>query len=465
MEDIVWADVDERDLINGMLADLGNYEVSNAKKESYYLGRKNITNLGMDIPSRFAKMGLVMGWPGTTVDVLEERLDWLGWTSDTGEDYGLSEVYAANGLDVDASMAHLDALIYGTSFVVVGAGADGEPNPLITMESARNMTGIYDTRTRRLSVAIGVNDRDKNGKPVEVTLYLKDRNLVLGRPENSDDWYLIDENVHNVGRVLVVQLVNRSRASDQKGKSEITRTIRSLTDQAVRTMYAMEINREFYAFPQTAFMGLTEGDADDLAAMDKFTTAMTKVWGFEADENGKVPTIERFTPASPQPFISQLETLSQSLAAEAGMPPSYLGYQTDNPASADAIRQMESRLVKRAERRQSQFGRAWKEVGYLAVLVRDGEVPEEFGSTVNVKWRDASTPTRAAAADEVTKLTGAGVLPPDSTVVMDRIGLSPQEQKTVESERRRGTSNQRLSDLAAALANDEEEPVVTETGE
>ena len=74
-------------------------------------------------------------------------------------------------------------------------------------------------------------------------------------------------------------------------------------------------------------------------------------------------------------------------------------WTTGNPASADAIRAGEARLVKRAERRQVSFGRAWLEVGRLALLVRDGVVPDSF-SSLGTRWRDAATPTRAAAADE-----------------------------------------------------------------
>jgi hypothetical protein len=93
--------------------------------------------------------------------------------------------------------------------------------------------------------------------------------------------------------------------------------------------------------------------------------------------------------------------------------------------------------VKRAERRQSAFGRAWHEVGRLALLVRDGGIPADYDSVVSERWRDAATPTRAAASDEAVKLIGAGVLPPDSTVTYDRVGLSPADQKKVDVDKRR----------------------------
>lgn len=150
--------------------------------------------------------------------------------------------------------------------------------------------------------------------------------------------------------------------------------------------------------------------------------------------------LHEFRPAPPTPYIEQVKLYSQLLAAESGMPAPYLGFVTDNPASADSIRQQEYRLVKRAERRQTSFGLGWREVAYLSLLFRDGSVDPDVFRQVGSKWRDASTPTRAAAADEATKLIAAEVLKPDSTVTYDRVGLSSQEQKQLEQERRRSVS-------------------------
>ena len=161
----------------------------------------------------------------------------------------------------------------------------------------------------------------------------------------------------------------------------------------------------------------------------------------QVDDNGDPVEVKlhEFRPAPPTPYIDQVKLYSQLLAAESGMPAPYLGFVTDNPASADSIRQQEYRLVKRAERRQVSFGLAWREVAYLSLLLRDGAVDPAVFRQVGTKWRDAATPTRAAAADEAAKLIGAGVLPPDSSVTWDRIGLSAQEQQQLDRDRRKST--------------------------
>ena len=66
-------------------------------------------------------------------------------------------------------------------------------------------------------------------------------------------------------------------------------------------------------------------------------------------------------------------------------------------------------------------------------------------------WRDAATPTRAAAADEAAKLVGAGILPADSSITLSRLGLSKDQQAVLREE----LANRPASDvqiLAEAIA-------------
>jgi hypothetical protein len=170
-----------------------------------------------------------------------------------------------------------------------------------------------------------------------------------------------------------------------------------------------------------------------------------------------MPQVGQFSANSPTPYFDQIRSLAQMISAETAIPASYLGFQTDNPASADAIRQMEARLVKRAERRQKQFGRTWQEVAKLALLVRDGSMPEEV-QNIRPIWRDASTPTRAAAADEAVKLISAGVLMPDSEIVYNRIGLSDSDKQVLKAEK----ATSQASDLISGLLTSDRGTVVDE---
>ena len=437
---------DQRALLDGMIDRIRAVAVPNSEAEKRYSGEWVAEQFGISIPPSMQNLRTVAGWCGTTVDVLEERLDWLGWLSTDGDSLGLDEVYASNDLDVDSGMAHLDALIFGLSFVALGSGEDGEPSPLITTQSPLTMTGDWSRRQRRLTSAVA--GEFENGTPVGATLYLPDETITV--QTKGGVWFVVDRDEHELGRVPVVLVPNRVRGSRQIGRSEITRAVRYYADAAARTLLGLEVNREFYNAPQRIGLNVDDSMFVDAsgAPVSSWTSIMGRVWNIPPNEDGLAePDVKQFPPSSPAPYIDQVKGYATLLAAEAGIPPTYLGFQTDNPASADAIRAGEARLVKRAERRQSSFGRAWREVGRLALLIRDGEVPADFDSRVSVRWRDAATPTRAAAADEATKLIAAGVLPSDSTVTYDRVGLSPAEQAKVAQDKRRAAGRAIVASL------------------
>lgn len=444
-----FASDDESREIESMVNRLRLVNVANAEAEQRYEGSWAASQFGISIPPNMRGLHSPAGWDGTVVDVLEERLDWLGWTSD-GDDFGLPDVYSANGLDVDGGMAHLDALIFGLSFVTVGSGEAGEPSPLITPHSPTTMTATWDRRTRRLVSALAVVTED--GQEVEATLYTLGSTVRFTR--NGGRWYAEDRDKHNLPRLPVALVPNRVRGSRDLGRSEITKPIRYYSDAAARTLLGLEVNREFYNAPQRIGLNVDDSMFQDEsgASVSPWSAIMGRVWNIPANDDGMpAPDVKQFSPASPAPYLDQIQGYAKRVASEAGIPTTYFGIETANPASADAIRAAESRLVKRAERRQASFGRSWLEVGRLALLVRDGRLPDGYDTSVSTKWRDAATPTRAASADEATKLIASGVLPADSSVTYDRVGLSPAEQRQVEADKRRARGSASLSSITARL--------------
>lgn len=446
---LAFAADDESRLIGSLLDRLQVVNVANDEAEKRYEGSWQAKQFGISIPPNMQGLHTPAGWDGTVVDVLEERLDWLGWTSD-GDDFGLGDVYASNGLDVDGGMAHLDSLIFGVSFLSVGAGFDGEPNPLVVTHSPKSMTARWDRRTRRLSAALTTVVED--GQTVEVTLYRPGETATFRHGQGL--WQAVDRDRHGLSRLPVVAVPNRVRGSRDLGRSEITKAIRYYSDAAARTLIGLEVNREFYNAPQRIGLNVDDSMFVDESGnpVSPWQSIMGRVWNVPPNEEGMAePKVQQFAPASPAPYLDQVQGYAQRVAAEAGIPATYFGIHTANPASADAIRAAESRLVKRAERRQASFGRAWLEVGRLALLVRDGEIPDTYDTSVSTKWRDAATPTRAASADEAAKLIGSGVLPTDSSVTYDRVGLSPAEQRQIAADKRRTTSQSDVALLARAI--------------
>jgi hypothetical protein len=438
--------LDELSIVEHLFRKLQSHDAKNAELGRYYEGKNRLKDLRISIPPQLTAVQSVVGWAGTAVDVLEERLDLEGYIG--GDSFELNEIFRANELDLESTLGHRDALTFGTGFIVVGKGQNGEPDPLITIESPTVMTAHYDMRARRLSAALLVH-RTATGAAQFGTLYLPDVNITLEYANGT--WFDVDRDEHRLGRVLVASLPNNPRSSDPYGRSEITPAVRSYTDSAMRTLLGAEIAREFYSAPQRYILGAPEDiftDADG-NALNPWTVYQGRYLGVPANEDGQVPQVGQFSANSTSPYFEQVRAYAQLLAAETAIPSSYLGFQTDNPSSADAIRQMEARLVKRAERRQKQFGRTWAEVARLALLVRDGSIPAE-ASSIRPIWRDASTPTRAAAADEAVKLIAAGVLLGDSEVTYNRIGLTDSDKEVLKAEKRVARATNLVGNLAAA---------------
>lgn len=125
-----------------------------------------------------------------------------------------------------------------------------------------------------------------------------------------------------------------------------------------------------------------------------------------------------------------------------------LGITHDNPASADALRAAESSLTARAEARQAQFGRSWEDLARLIVGVRDGADPQQVD--VRVEWADPSTRSEAQAADAVTKLFGAGLLP--ASYALKRLGYTDEQVAEIRAARRAEALDAQAIDLTRLVS-------------
>ena len=453
---------DERSTVERLLNVIEQKHPGNILRERYYDGKQRVQDMRIAIPPHLRMIETVVGWPGTVVDVLEERLHIDGWdVPGVSGDMGLSEIVEANQLYREYGQSHLDAFVYGIAFITVGTGGVGEPNPLITVESPKWMTAEWDRRKRGVSAALSVT-WGQDGQPSAATLYVPRSTISLERSSNG--WKVADRDDHDLPRPPVVRLVNRPRTGDTDGRSWITRAVRSITDNAVRTVLGMEVAREFFSAPQRYILGADESAFTDAEGNPKtaWETYLGRYLALTADENGNKPEVGQFAAGGPGPYLDQLRGLAQLLAGEAALPPSYLGIIQDNPASADAILAGEARLVMRAKRCHTTFGPDHGEAKRLALWIRDGEDP---GVTPVALWSNPGTPTPAAAADAAVKLVGAGILPPDSDVTRERVGLSGTDRMRLAEEDRRTRARQLVTSLADAARAARTDPTVAEMSE
>ncbi|WP_306317213.1 MULTISPECIES: phage portal protein [unclassified Streptomyces] len=456
---------DELALINVLRADMLRDRWELQLRDAYFNGEQLVRDLGISIPPQLKGLHTVIGWPRVGVESLEERLDLEAFRWADGSDSSeLREIADANELFDESSLAHLDSLVYGREYLAVGSGDCGDDcPPLISVESPLDMTLMWDARLRMGTAALRECQADSfvESGPDErmLVLYLPDQ-TVMCLPSESGGWEVVDRDMHNLGIVPVVRMANRQRTADRIGKSEITPEVMSITDAACRRLMGMEVAAEFFGAPQRYILGASESafqDADG-TAKSAWETYIGRVLALERDEDGNVPTVGQFAAHDPTAMTRIIDLYARIMSSQFGLPPHMLGYTTDNPASADAIRSTEAKLVKRSERRIRRYGAAWQQAMRLALWVRDGEPPEK-SRRIETVWRNPATPTVAAQADATVKLVQAGILPADSDVTLEMAGLTEGQRQRVTADRRRSgaaASGGQLMDRLAALNSQSE---------
>lgn len=450
---------DELALISMLRADMMRDRYALLLRDAYFNGEQLVRDLGISIPPQLKGLHTVIGWPRVGVESLEERLDLEAFRWADGADSSeLAEIAEANDLFDESSLAHLDALVYGREYLAVGSGDCGTDScpPLISAESPLDMTLMWDARLRMGTAALRECAADTyiESGPEErmLVLYLPDQ-TVMCMPSQSGGWEVVDRDIHNLGVVPVVRMANRQRTADRVGKSEITPEVMSITDAACRRLMGMEVAAEFFGAPQRYLLGVSESAFQDAEgnAKSAWETYIGRMLALERDEDGNVPTVGQFAAHDPTGMTKIVDMYARIMSSQFGLPPHMLGYTTDNPASADAIRSTEAKLVKRSERRIRRFGAAWQQAMRLALWVRDGEPPDKT-RRIETVWRNPATPTVAAAADATVKLVQAGILPADSDVTLEMAGLTEGQRQRVAADRRRSAGRAGGSALMDRLA-------------
>lgn len=401
--------------------------------QAYYEAERRPEAIGVSIPPKMRNLLANVGYPRLYVDSIAERQELEGFRVG-GSDQTDSELwdwFVANNLDIESVLGHTDALVHGRSYITISEvdpnydiGVDPEI-PIIRVEPPTSLYAEIDPRTRRVNKAIRALYDDQE-QLFAATVYLPDQTVVYDKSEG--EWQVVSQSQHGLGIVPVVPLLNRTRLSDLYGTSEITPELRSMTDAAARILMLMQATAELMGVPQRLIFGAKpeELGVDPTTGTKKFDAYIARILGFE-DPEGKAT---QFNAAELRNFTDALQEIAKQVAAYTGLPPQYLSTRSDNPASAEAIRAAESRLVKTVERKNKVFGGAWEQAMRVAYLMMNGggEVPPEYYRLESI-WRDPSTPTYAAKADAAAKLyaNGAGVIPKERARI--DIGYSANERE------------------------------------
>ena len=393
---------------------------------------------------------VIVAWPQLVVDSAEERLDVEGFRNGEAEaDEDLEAIWQANDMDAGSQKAHLDALVMRRAYAIVGANEDDDSMPLITVESPLEVAHHRCPRTRRiLAAAKWWTEGEGSDRVDHATLYLPD--VTSWWVKDGGDWKPSPKDApdeHGLGVVPVEPIVNRPRLRPRKGCEEGVSDLSAvipLSDAACKIMTDMMVAAEYHAVPRRVALGFDEADFVDENGnpVGAFARAIGRVWATEKTRQDGADVLQ-FPETNLSNFHDTIKLLASVTAAVSGLTPQMLGLTTDQPASADAIRAAEARLVKRVERKQKAFGGSWARVMRLALLIRDGQL-DPRAARLQTIWADAATPTVAQRADAAVKLHQAAIVPLRQT--REDLGYSPPQIERMEEE------DERDAALALGLA-------------
>lgn len=363
---------------------------------------------------------LVLNWSALVVDTVEERSDLTSFNlanGKTAED--LWDIWQANNLDEGSSQAHVDSLVFGRSYAIVGAGDDPDDPPIITIESPQEVHVELDPRTRAVLAAYKTWEEGPGdgSKVTHATLYLP--NETSWWVKRRGDWLIDPEyepDQHGLGTVPVIPIVNRPRVSRARkgqagplGSSELNAAI-PVVNAVNKIATDMMVSAEFHAMPRRWALGFGAEDFQDESGnpISTWSKIAGRIWASEKTTSDGA-AIGQFPEAQLSNFHDTVKLLGSVLASLYGLPATYMGLAFDNPPSADGIRALEARLIKRTERKTRAWGNAWERVMQLAAQIVNGGEEREDLERLEAEWADPATPTVAQKADAAVKLFQAGI--------------------------------------------------------
>ncbi len=381
---------------------------------------------------------LKLNWSATVIDTAEERLDVTGFRfrGTDAMDEDLTRVWEANELDETSSEAHLAAMVTGVSYLLIGPPTDDFELPRVTVEYSDQVAVEVDPGTGKVVAALKVWASDTvSGVEDRGVLYLPTKTIeyTFGKQGSSGQakWYASGTQAQSSGVVPVVPMYNKPRRG--RGRSELTNII-PIVDAVNQTATNMMAALEHHALPRRWAVNVAESDFQDAngKTLPAWAIATGAIWAIpRAEDDGTgtqpQPSVGQFTGAALDNFHNSVRLLALQAASQYGLSASAFGYATDNPASADAIRATEARLVKRVERKQRSNGGAWERAMLIVLMMMGREVaPDTHLETV---WSDASTPTKSAQAQAAMELVNAGII--DREQAREDMGYSLAQREAI----------------------------------
>ena len=374
-------------------------------------------------------------WAELIVNAVAERLQVVGFRFGSETDSELAwNLWQSNCMDADSELLQTDALVTGSSFLLVQPDETNPSGVSMTVESPYQATVLYDPGSRRRRVAgykrygaaadYALNDwalvnqgQLTAGSVVEVLVTPEE--IVTWWPDSGEPQ--VEPNP--VGVVSMVEVVPQPRTLGPP-RSEFE-AVTTIIDRINTFVFNLMVSADYGAFRQVWASGVkiarqvvaNPDGTDTTVALRPFDIGANRLL---ASENPDAK-FGSFPEAMLTGYLSAIEQDVVHLAAITQTPAHYLMGKMINLA-ADAIKAAETGLVSKTRRRSVHIGEAYEEVMRLALGIVGS--PAAANQEAEVIWQDMETRSEGQRVDALVKMATLGVPTP---VLWQKWGASPSE--------------------------------------
>ena len=390
---------------------------------SYYDTEQAFQHIGLALPPSYRhEYDVITSDAAVVVDSVVERqqVRSLVLPGEETADGRLQAIWDGSNMDVQWRMFNTDRRLYGRAFLSVATNERDEDRPLVRAESPREIAGVIDER-REVVTAAGRfygKDATTGRAPIYATLYLPDETVWVGWSSRTRRWLEIDRDTHRIGEVPIFMHLNRRTTSSWRGRSVLTRGVRSLIDGMCRNLTNMQFAVESHGIPRIFMTGVARGDFVDakgnpLPQWAAYYNAIHTI----TNAQGKVGQL---TASDLKNFETAQLIYVRDMVKATGLPASYFGITTVNPPAEGSIVGEEKRLVRAAETENKE---TFATLGWaMAMAYRFATGVSVPGNQVKPVPHDPATPTVAQRMDAVVKAHQSGILSREGA--WDELGYS-----------------------------------------
>jgi len=404
-------------------------------------------------------------WTGIVADAPHERLEPTGIRlkgAEKGDD-DLWSAWVDNDADALGDLALLDAIIAKRSFAQVWGDADDMP--IINWGHPSQMIVGYDPGTRRrISGAHVWRDGDMEFAALDYDGSLwKFQRAVAGaalldvgfvlpgslsgdweprQPSEDNTWPLPNP----MGKCSFVELPNRPRlvgepSSDIAGTLAMQHAINLLWAQLFAVSDEATIGQRAIIGAERPVTPILNESGDVVGEKPVDLKKLRQDDILWITDPGAKP--HEWTAAKLEVFTDVIEIAVGHIAAQTRTPAHYLliGGTIAN-VSGDAMKALETGLVKRTEEKTQHFGRAIRDIFELVALVGDDQAKAAAVRGGKVLWKDVENRSDAQRADALSKKREIGY---PLRYLLELDGLPPQEIERVMTMVREEASDPELS--------------------